>query len=259
MNGNFEKQVQKLIDRSEGRIGISLELDGHLLEWNSSQVFSAASLIKLPLLLIAFRQKEQGFLDFDEIITVSDMKKTGGAGVLQALSDSAELSISDLVTLMIIVSDNMATNILIHKMGLSKVRDCMDELNLSGTELNREMMDFAAMNKGLNNWTTPSDMLKCLKAIGQNGFLADWSREQIAVILQKQQFTDKLPFLMDTEKIVIGNKTGELHGVEHDCAVIQCKERKAYAAVLMDKIIDKRAGRSTINEIGKLIYGELVR
>lgn len=77
--------------------------------------------------------------------------------------------------------------------------------------------------------------------------------------MQKQLFTDKLSFLMDTEKIVIGSKTGELHGVEHDCAIIQFKERTAYAAVLMDEIVDKRYGRSTINEIGRLIYEELVR
>ncbi|WP_191562085.1 serine hydrolase [Metabacillus idriensis] len=259
MTGTFKLKLQELIDRYQGRVGLSLELDGDLYEWNSTQVFPSASLIKLPILLTAFRQKEQGILDFDEIVTIAEMKMTSGAGVLQALSESAVLSIADMVTLMIMVSDNMATNLLINKIGVSKVRDFMDELNLSGTELNRQMMDFAAIDKGLNNWTTSSDMLKCLKAIGENDFLTDESKGQIAAILQKQQFTDKLSFLMDTEKIVIGSKTGDLHGVEHDCAIIQFKERTVYAAVLMDEIVDKRYGRSTINEIGRLIYEELVR
>ncbi|MCM3594862.1 class A beta-lactamase-related serine hydrolase [Metabacillus idriensis] len=258
MTGNLELKLQEVMERCPGRIGLALDLDGRIIERNSNGIFSSASLIKLPILLTAFQQKERGILSFDEKVKMCDIEKTGGAGVLQSFSDDAVLTVSDLLSLMIIVSDNAATNYMIHKAGRPAINACMKDLNLTSTELNRDMMDLEAIKNGLNNWTTADDMLKCLKAIGEYGFLPEVSRKQIEDILQKQQFTDKLPFHMDKEKVYAGNKTGELPGIEHDCAIIRFGDRTAYAAVLIDQLQNKEAGRRTISEIGKFIYDELL-
>ncbi|MGG4488223.1 serine hydrolase [Metabacillus idriensis] len=258
MTVNFERKLQEVTESCPGRIGLALNLDGKIIEQNSRGIFSSASLIKLPILLTAFRLKERGIFSLDEKVNLYDIKKTGGAGVLQSFSDDAVLTVSDLLSLMIVVSDNAATNFLIHRAGIQAIRACIKDLNLTSTELNREMMDLEAIKNGVNNWTAADDMLKCLKAIGEDGFLTEVSRKQIEEILQKQQFTDKLPYHMDKDKVYAGNKTGELPGIEHDCAIIRYGDRTAYAAVLIDQVQNKEAGRRTISEIGKLIYDELV-
>ncbi|MDQ0860709.1 serine hydrolase [Bacillus sp. V2I10] len=255
---DFEQRLQEVIECCPGRIGLSLDLDGKIFERDSREIFSSASLIKLPILLTAFHLKEHGILTLEEKVKMCDIEKTGGAGVLQSFSDDAVLTILDLLSLMIVVSDNAATNYMIHKAGRTAISACIKELNLKGTELNRDMMDLEAIKNGLNNWTTADDILKCLKAIGGEGFLSTASRKQMADILQKQQFTDKLPYHMDKEKVYAGNKTGELPGIEHDCAIIRFGDRTAYIAVLIDQLLNKEAGRRTISEIGKLIYEELI-
>ncbi|TDL80364.1 serine hydrolase [Peribacillus frigoritolerans] len=258
MTVNLKLKLQEVIDRCPGKIGLAIVLDGEIIEWNSNGIFSSASLIKLPILLTAFRLKDRGILALNEKVNLRDIEKTGGAGVLQSFSDDAVLTVSDLLSLMIIVSDNAATNYMIYKASRPAIHACMKDLNLTSTELNRDMMDLEAIKNGLNNWTTADDMLKCLKAIGEDGFLTEVSRKQIEDILQKQQFTDKLPYHMDTDKVYAGNKTGELPGIEHDCAIIRFGDRTAYAAVLIDQLQNKEAGRRTISEIGKLIYDELL-
>lgn len=255
---DFLKNAADILSNCPGRAGACFSWNGEWLEAGSGDVFSSASLIKLPILLTAFRQAEKGKLDLNEKVKLRDVEKTGGAGVLQALSEDAVLTVLDLLTLMVTVSDNAATNWVIEKIGMHKTNETIADLGLNVTKLNRKMMDLDAIQSGIENFTSPADMVRCLQAINEGDFVSDDSRQKMLAILQKQQFTDKLPYSMDKELIYAGNKTGELPGIEHDCAIIKYRESCAYAAVMIDQLEQKEWGRKTISEIGKLIYERLL-
>lgn len=78
-------------------------------------------------------------------------------------------------------------------------------------------------------------------------------------ILQQQQFDTKLPSRMDREAVYIGNKTGELPGIEHDCGIIKFRDKTAYVAVLIDELGESETGEDTIAQIGKLICDFLLK
>ena len=250
---NLQKKVSEIAEQCVGRIGLVIEMNGHRIKINHTDVFSAASLIKIPILIEGFRQHENRGLDLYEYLPVLLCDKVGGAGVLQALSDELRMKIIDLMALMITVSDNTATNILIDRLGIHDINQCIKALHLQATKLNRKMMDFEALTEGIDNFTTPMDMVACLKAIDQEGFLTRKSSEQAFAILEKQQFKNKLGNGMDLSAIQFASKTGELPGVEHDCAIIKYGGRTLYTAVLIDRLPDQEAGRKIFTQIGKVL------
>lgn len=226
--------------------------------YQEEHIFSSASLIKIPIMLAAFWQYERGVLQVERMIEVPRDKFVGGAGVIQALSHGIHYSIKDLLTLMMIVSDNTATNVLIDIIGQAEIQSCMRDFGLQHTALKRKMMDFKAIDRGENNVTSANDVIRCLKLIFDEGYFSIESSCEMLTIMRQQQFMSKLPALMDTERVLVGNKTGELPGVEHDCAIIQFGDKIAFVAVLMEGIQNVQKSREIIGRIGKIVYDQLV-
>lgn len=247
----LEKKISELVARCEGRVGIVIETEEGTIRVNHEEIFSSASLIKVPILIEGFRQSEEGMLDLYEYVKVHQTERVEGAGVIQALSIDIQLKVIDLLTLMIIVSDNIATNILIEFLGIDKINNCMKWLGMKNSELNRKMMDFEALKNGIDNRTTASDMVACIKAMDEGSFLSKENSAQALQIMEKQQFINKLAAAFDFG--VVANKTGELPGVEHDCAIIRHNDKKVYAAVLINELTDQETGRQTLFNAGKLI------
>ncbi|MEH7389532.1 serine hydrolase [Bacillus sp. JJ1474] len=250
---NLKKQVSELVAHCKGRVGLVIETCEGRIEINHNDKFSAASLIKIPILIEGFRQCEDGLLDLHEYLPAFPSKRVGGAGVIQALSADLKLKVIDLMALMIIVSDNSATNLVIDRLGMNEINQCIKALNLQSTELNRKMMDFEAIKIGMDNYTTPNDMVTCLKVIDQHRFLSKENSEKAFGILEKQQFKNKLSESIDLEAMQVANKTGELPGVEHDCAIIKYGGKTIYAAVLIDQLSKQAEGRQTLVQIGKVL------
>lgn len=252
----LKAKIEEELRGLSGRVGLAIEFEGVRLYVNCEEVFPSASLIKVPILIEAFRQSEAGKLNLDQLVSITN--HVGGSGVLQAFSRDALLTLKDLMTLMITVSDNTATNMLIDHLGMEDCNSSFGKMGLQQTALNRKMMDFEAIEQGLDNYTSPLDMLTCLKVVVQGSYLSEESREDALKIMSYQQFQDRLPSLMDLERVVVANKTGSLPQVEHDCAVINYKGKTAYAAVLIDRLDDVYAGKQTISRIGKHIYDHLL-
>jgi beta-lactamase class A len=240
-----------------GRVGVAIEIEGKSFYFQNEDVFPSASVIKIPILIECLRQSELGLVDLNQWLPVP--AKAGGSGVLQALSADVRLSIKDFMTLMIIVSDNTATNALIDLLGIESINHAMQEMGLQDTVLNRKMMDFDAKKRGLDNFTSPRDMITCLKIINEGSYLSPASRETALSIMNHQQFQDKLLGMIDADQIFAAGKTGSLPGVENDCAVFKVNGKTAYVAVLMDKLEDVYAGRGMISRIGRIIYNHLVQ
>jgi beta-lactamase class A len=248
----LEDQLVKELARWKGRASLFLEIEDRVIEFNSNKVFQSASLIKLPILFEALRQLEDGILQPDRLISVRPEDKVGDTGVMQAMN-TKQITIHDLLTLMIIVSDNSATNLVIDLLGMETINSTISKIGMKNTVLKRRMLDFKAAQAGNDNLTTSADIVHCLKEAIEGQWLKKQSRNQFNTLLLQQQFKEKLPAHMNRSLLDIGNKTGELTGIEHDCAVITYGDKRAFAAVMIDGLEENETGKSKIRQVGKLI------
>lgn len=256
---NWRKAIEDVITPTTGRWGMAV---AHLgtdreLAWNRDDQFPAASLIKVPIMYEIMRQAAEGNLSLEERLTATDRDKTGGAGILKELNDGLSLTIRELVTLMIIISDNTATNMLIDFIGMDAVNRTMNGLGLSSTVLRRRMMDDAAARTGRENLTSAADMAHLLQVLYVGRKLPLEYHDLMLDILKRQQVRDKLPFYLP-EETVVAHKTGTLAGVEHDAGILYLPGGDYLAVVLMADLAYNQEGIMTIAHVGRIIY-ELAR
>ena len=236
-----------------GEICYLIREGNEIISHNPAGIFSSASTIKLPLLIEAFRRFDKGCAAPEKMLAIGN--HVGGSGVLQALSIE-EMSFRDLLSLMIIVSDNTATNLVIDELDIP-FPFRFPGLGLRDTVLRRKMMDSASLEKGIDNMTSPRDLDLCLGLLEDSSFLRQESRDSIWDILKNQQFKDKLPFLTEYTGITAGNKTGGLQGIDHDCALFRYKGRTVAATVLCSGLKIEES-RSFLNFTGKAIVEMLL-
>jgi len=197
---------------------------------------------------------EKGEIDPKKEIVIKKDDKVGGMGVLNYLTSPLKLYFKDLVHLMIILSDNTASNILIHELSLDKINQFIKYIQLKNTELQREFMD---LNNSKENFTTCEDVIQILRIIGEpNKLLSTKSREEMLKILSNQQFKHKLPAYNNNyieSDLTFFNKTGEINGIEHDAGILIKDTKRIYISILSSGWSNNWEGQKTIGEIGKRI------
>ncbi|ART77231.1 serine hydrolase [Sutcliffiella horikoshii] len=259
----LKERVQAVVDSTAGHVSYVIEDGGgQRLDKDAYVTKKAASLIKIPIMMAAFKQVEAGILSLSDRYSIDTRNIVSGAGVIQFMDGDTSFTLGELLTLMIIVSDNTATNKVIDIIGWNGVNDFCREQGLTNTKLERKMMDFKATAAGIENRTSALEMIECLKYLhiedAERAVFSDESRQKMLRILGGQQLLDKLPFYMDLELVGIANKTGELPGVEHDCGIVTYKGEKLFVAVLIDDLVDNSIGKRAIQEIGKVVEEYLV-
>jgi beta-lactamase class A len=257
---DFHEMVDKIkeeIDKFKGICGVIIknENTGELLQYNEKLVFPSASIIKLSILLELFKRIENGEFSLEDRVMLKDSDKVGGFGVLKELDCNLNLTIKDLATLMIILSDNVATNKLIDILGMDSINNTVKELGMKDTVLGRKMMDEEAKKRGLDNYTSAKDTLTIFEAYLNPSKIVELcpkNRDTIIDILKKQQCNNKLPFLMPKD-IAFGHKTGDLPGVEHDAGILFSKTGNIIIVVLTKDLEDNAYGVQFNNNIGKIV------
>ncbi|MDY3973414.1 MAG: serine hydrolase [Veillonella caviae] len=180
----------------------------------AADVHASASMIKVLIMATLFHQARVGRLKLDEVVGLHEMPCVTGGGALQELIGPHEFTYVELCRLMMVLSDNWATNLLIHRLGFDTINEYAQSLGLKQTRLERLMMDFEARKLGRENKMTVDDLITLYETL----YLY---REEPRIgaemwqILGRQQFRDKLPFYWDEEQVFY-HKTGSLDDVEHD-------------------------------------------
>lgn len=227
--------------RAAGRVELHGRL--HLAAWEldtghsallvrGDEAVPAASTIKVAILAAALREVAAGQLELERKLAIPD-RRAGGSGVLHAMMGTPALTLADLLTLMVIVSDNTATNVVIDALGIDRVNRLCHELALPGTALRRRMMDTDAADRGLENTTTALDQARLLEALDGPALLAEPLRTFALRVLAAQQFNDGLPALLP-EGAQTAHKTGELPGIRHDVGILTAASgRRAVVSVLI--------------------------
>jgi beta-lactamase class A len=176
----------------------------------------------------------------------------GGSGVLPFLSDKAQLTVRDLAVLMMSLSDNAATNVLIDEVTFAAVNARMDSLGLTRTRFRRHMIDLAAARRGEENVSTPKEMLRLIEAIqkadGLSATLAD-DLHAVVGVPKQNAFRAALP-----DTLTILDKSGELEGVRTSTGLVLLKNRP-YAVAIMTSALQRDAdGDEAIRNISRLVY-----
>ena len=184
----------------------------------------AASVIKIPVMIEAFRAAENGELSLDEIHALRDEERMPSCGTLKAMHTGIEMTFLDLVKLMIIVSDNAATNIMINRLGIENVNKTLRALGCEKTTLNRLLFDSEASRRGVKNFITAREMGMVLEMLWRSEVVSKEASKQMMDILLDQRLNGKLPFFIDSMGIDIAHKTGEDDGISHDVGIIFAEE-----------------------------------
>lgn len=235
LHQKIEKRIQMIADDYLGVIGlsaVSLDGKGESFSINQTEMFPTASIIKVPLLMEYYRKVEAGELDPNEKIILSENDICGGSGVLQHLTPGVTtLTLKDYSTLMMVISDNVATNIMFDKAGNQDVNRLLVELGLPGTMLRRKMQAFRDIESENENITNPDDMTKLL-AILYNGEVSEFvSMSTIDKLkLQKQGvIRDSVPYGLE-----VADKSGWMGGVLCNTGIVY-QPGNAYAVTIMFK------------------------
>jgi beta-lactamase class A len=254
--------IEGLIGRAPGTVGLVIKDLGtqQVLRWSPDVRFPAASVIKLPVLVEALRQAQSGELRLDERLPIRAENKVGGFGILKDLESLVELTLIDLLTLMIVISDNTAANLCIERVGMAAVNVSMAALGLRGTILQRKMMDMEARQRGLDNFTTPADVALLLEMLASKQILTPEGCDLAISIMRRQQVRDRLPLYLPQE-MPIAHKTGELPEIRHDAGVMLAERGPVViAALTMD--FGTPLGRGLVGgeasaliaEVGRAVY-----
>ena len=229
----LEDQLQGLIANFPGIAGVAVKtLDAGLtLAINADEIFPTASTIKIHVLTQLLVRAEAGEIDLQERLTIQPESHVLGSGVLAYLNGPTELTLLDIAILMIITSDNTATNLCIDAAGLDATNELLRGLGLTATKLQRKMMDHIAAVREQENISTPQELVTMFALLHQ-GKPSPWVAQQTLEILKKPKhgFIDRaLP-----STITIANKPGWVDGVMCDAALVYLP-RRPYLVALMTK------------------------
>ncbi|BDG60212.1 serine hydrolase [Caldinitratiruptor microaerophilus] len=236
--------IRALAERFSGTLGVwAQSLDtGETVEWNAEETFPAASTIKLPILYEVYKQAGEGRLDLAERLVLRAEDIVPGSGVLKDLTPGLALTVKDLATLMITVSDNTATNLLIDRVGREAVNDSMRELGLRGTHLDHKL--FRAPEGAPPNRSTPADLGRLMRLIAARAVLTPAACGEMLDILGRQQYTEQITRrLPDYDGFVepgrepavrVASKSGAIRGTRNDVGLVEARGRR-YVLALMTR------------------------
>lgn len=190
-----------------------------VIAFNENQPLIAASIIKIPVLIEILQMIEKGELSAGQRVTIWDKDKVPSCGALTYMDEGLEVTLRDLYTLMIIHSDNTATNILINMAGIDNVNKTLEDLGSSNSKLNRLLFDSAGQKRGLENYISSYDIGVLLEKIYRKEILTEGICQEIERVMKLQRLGSKIPYLLPKD-LVIGHKTGEDSGITHDMGII---------------------------------------
>ncbi|GAA4615582.1 serine hydrolase [Saccharopolyspora hordei] len=236
----FAERFRADVARTElpGRVGLAAwdlaEREPVVL--GAERVVPAASTIKVLIMVTALRAVHAGTLELDAPRQLPT-ERVGGAGLLRQLRSVERLSLRDLITLMVVISDNAATNAVIDAVGFDAIRECAANLGCTGTRVERKLMHHHEPGR---NETTALDQARVLDRLARGAALPPGLTEHALGVLAEQQVRDRLPALLPVGARC-WNKTGELLGLRHDVGLLGVDRPQAVIAVLVDELTDERS------------------
>jgi len=217
----LESTIHDVDHQFDGVMGVAIEdlKTGDQLFLHENEVFAQASSIKITVLADLYLQAQQGKLTLTDLYTVQTSDLVPDSDIMGGLTPAVtRIALRDLATMMVAVSDNSATNVLIDRVGMDNVNAMLDSLGLAQTHLRRKMMDLGAAKQGRENVSTPREMMALLEAIYRGKLLNKESTEDFFKVLSTNKdswIPRDLP-----AGVKIANKPGALEAVRNDSGIV---------------------------------------
>src|SRR5215475_4709938 len=251
-------EIEEIANSHDGvmRVAIKDLTTGEEILINDQLSFPTGSSIKIPILIELHKQAAEGKYKLTDQRWVERQDKVGGSGVIVNFGDhTSQLSLSDLATLMIALSDNTATNMLIDQVGMANVNRTLDELGLKQIRLRRKMIDQAASARGDENTATPREAMTLMEKL-YRGQVINKQLSDDALKILKVRKDSPIPRLLPAG-VEIANKPGSIEGVACDWAVIYVPNRPYAIAVMTN--YDREGADDVIAKMSKLAYDYFAR
>ena len=223
---------------------------GNYVDINGSKIYSAASIIKIPVLIQLFKKIESGQTDLFEKMELTDYYKASGSGYMQYYQTGSKYTLDYLAKVMIQTSDNSATNMLIAKVGaMIGVNRAIRDWGLQDTYVENWLPDLEG-----TNYTTAKDLITMLYNIDNPSFLSISSREYIIDYMSKVK-NNRLIHAGLGENALFVHKTGDIGKMLGDAGIVYMPNNKKYAvAILAERPYNSPEGVQFIQKASKLIY-----
>lgn len=248
-----EARLHSIADTTQGRLGLAafdLEAEERFT-LHGDLVFPQGSAIKIPILMEVFQQAHGGAFALSDRRTIPEETKVGGSGLLKSLGSNSAFTIRDLCVLMIMESDNTATNVLIDLVGMENVNETMVDLGLSATKLRRKMMDTAARGRGDENVSTPAEAARLMAMLYRGNFVSEKVSKEVLSILGKTpggRIAAGVP-----DDVPVAYKPGGLPGVSAEWALVELDARPYVVAIMGTYGLDRPFG-AAMEAVSRTLY-----
>lgn len=283
--------IQDFTAHTCGVVGVAAKhlKTGKRFSHNAEAVFFTASTLKVPLLVELYRQVDAGIIDMNERIDLTDALRVPGSGVLKELASGLQPTVHDLAMLMIIISDNTATDILYNRVGGDNINNTMQQLGLTHTHIpmpcrellygitglevenpahtyqlasnrlkNREfVLEGDGFSEDKSDVSSPNDMCRLLELIYDGDILSSRSREAVLDILKRQQLSTVIPHALPAGTVV-AHKTGSYHTVRCDVGIVFSPTGPYTVAIMAKQMTggDRLSVDASLAAISKAVYDE---
>ena len=256
-----QDRIAEVDRRLDGAMGVAIRdlTSGETYLLHADDVFAQASSIKITVLAQLYQQEQRGRNGaknvgrLNDLYTVRSEDMVPDSYIMLGLSPGVtRVTNRDLATMMVAVSDNSATNVLIDHVGMSNVEQMLASLGLKNTHLRRKMMDLEAARQGRENVSTPREMMTLLEDIYQNKVVDKELTADFFKVLSTPK-DSSIPKLLPPD-VVIANKPGELEAVRNDSGIVFVPNRPFVICVMTTYLHDERAGQQAISEIALAAY-----
>ena len=283
----LQARVEALAGEIDGVVGVYAQelASGATVTVNPDLVFPMASVVKVPILYELYRQVEAGTADLDRRIAFEQRHMVPGSGILQDLAFGLMPTLKDLATLMITVSDNAATDMVLEEIGVGRVEAAMRELGLASIAIPMPIRGILYNTVGLdaanpehtyalyqqrtkenyidwncraygdveNNVASPRDLAALLADIERRATLSPGSCTAMIDIMRRQKYNTIIPLHLPSEATV-AHKTGSLRGIRNDAGIVYAPGLTYTIALCSKRLADPVAGAAGLALISRAIW-----
>ena len=270
----LERKVRTALDSIEGNVAVAfrpLGAPSKALLINGHALFHAASTMKTPVMIELYRQARDGRFDLDDSIRVKNDFQSivdGRSYALTPEDDSYEAlydhlgekrPIRTLMRKMITASSNLATNLLVEKVGARNVTRTMRRYGADGIQVRRGVEDIAAYNQDLNNQTSAHDLMVIFERIARGNAVSKQASQDMLEILKEQEYNDMIPARLP-DSVAVAHKTGWITGLQHDVGIVFVPGGPTYVVVLLSQNLDDEdAGGAAFAQVSRMMFDAMVR
>ncbi len=245
-----DTQVREALKGFEGKVFVfSQNLDtGATYSLGGDERVRTASTIKLAAMAAVFQAVADGQATFTEPVTLRNDDKVSGSGVMHELSDGVTLPLADVLRLMIVLSDNTATNLIIDRFTADRVNAEMDKLGLKATRLNRKVRGDGNQLKAPSGWseagklpenqkfglgvTTPHEMVTLLEKLEKGQVVSPEASKEMLAVMKRNQ--DQECIRRSLQDLTVANKSGALDALRSDVGIVYTPHGRVAMAITCD-------------------------